>query len=227
MTAPSLLRFGAWLNSLLLAVVIIALVDIAEAARGIVVYKRGSRDYGIVNGRAGFALLEWYGGNEPSEGDELAGNLASYGMKTLRNVTADVDTIVSVEEYGLSRSSAIERYGSYCLYQARAKESPPTAEGLYVASSLAARLGHRRDYEAALRRLQKDFPQHRLARHAALDLARAASIRNDWNDAEVLARCRRECRSLDALSRIGGSGSCARTATAVPAGSRRLRTGCG
>jgi tetratricopeptide (TPR) repeat protein len=53
---------------------------------------------------------------------------------------------------------------------------------------LAARLGHRGDQEAALRRLQKDFPGHRLARHAALDLAKVAIIRSNWTDAVVLAR---------------------------------------
>jgi hypothetical protein len=44
-----------------------------HAARGIVVYKKSGCDYYIVNTQLGYALLEWYGGNDPDEGDIIVG----------------------------------------------------------------------------------------------------------------------------------------------------------
>ena len=73
-------------------------------------------------------------------------------------------------------------------YQARISESPATAEGLYEAATVAGRLGRARDQEAAWRRLRKEFPDHALARRAALDLANAAFKRKEFKEASVLAR---------------------------------------
>jgi hypothetical protein len=94
--------------------VLLMVQGVAEAARGVVAYKRGRCDYYIVNAGMGYALLEWYGGNDPSEGDQLAGDFESYGMKTIQNLTADSETQVWVEEYALSRSSVIEQYRRNC-----------------------------------------------------------------------------------------------------------------
>jgi TolA-binding protein len=73
-------------------------------------------------------------------------------------------------------------------YQARITESPPSPEGLYEAASIAGRLGRAKDQEAAWRRLRKEFPDHPLARRAALDLANTAFKRKEWKDASALAR---------------------------------------
>ena len=139
------------------------------------------------------ALLEWrgrndlYGGNYPNKGEEVAGHVESYGLKTLRNVTTGSRTIVRVEEYGLSRSRAIERHVSHCLYQEGLK-ALLTAEGLYAVASALAQLDRVPDHEAAMRRLHREFPQHTLARRAALHLAYAAFRRSQWEEAVTLGR---------------------------------------
>ncbi len=84
-------------------------------------------------------------------------------------------------------------------YQARINESPPTPEGLYEAAAIAGRLGRPRDQEAAWRRLRKEFPEHALARRAALDLANVFFKRKEWKDAATLARI--AARSDDAAIR--------------------------
>jgi len=84
------------------------------AAKGVVVYYKSGCDYYIVETNMGFALLEWYGGNDPGEGDTLVGDFESYGMKDIYNLTADAETTVWVEDYWLSRDSAIEKYYEKC-----------------------------------------------------------------------------------------------------------------
>ena len=88
--------------------------DDASAAKGVVVAYPSGCDYYIVETNRGYALLEWYGGNDPSEGDTLVGDFEGYGMKTIYNITADRETRVWVEDYMLSESSAIEQYYEQC-----------------------------------------------------------------------------------------------------------------
>src|SRR5262249_47307375 len=83
------------------------------AESGLVVKKSGW-DYYLVETAMGSALLEWYGGNDPDEGDTLVGEYESYGMKDIFNVTAGSETRVWVEDFWLSRSSAIEKYRAKC-----------------------------------------------------------------------------------------------------------------
>ncbi|MBI4593206.1 MAG: tetratricopeptide repeat protein [Candidatus Rokubacteria bacterium] len=66
-------------------------------------------------------------------------------------------------------------------------QTPPTPEGLADAAAVAGRLGRARDQEAAWRKLRAQFPEHALARRAALDLASAAFKRKDWKEAVTLA----------------------------------------
>ena len=44
------------------------------AAQGVVVLKKAGCDYYIVETKMGFALLEWYGGNDPDVGDTIVGD---------------------------------------------------------------------------------------------------------------------------------------------------------
>jgi hypothetical protein len=87
---------------------------IAQAARGTVVYNRSGCDYFIVSTQASFALLEWYGGHDPAEGDAVAGDFETYGMKDIFDLTADAETQVWVEDFWLSRSDVIEKYWGKC-----------------------------------------------------------------------------------------------------------------
>lgn len=54
-----------------------------DAAKGVVVLYKAGCSYYIVETNLGFAILEWYGGSDPSEGDVLVGDYESYGMKTI------------------------------------------------------------------------------------------------------------------------------------------------
>ena len=79
-----------------------------NAAKGVVVLYKPGCDYYIVETTMGYALLEWYGGNDPSEGDTLVGDYESYGMKDIYNISADSETKVWVEEFWLSKGSVLE-----------------------------------------------------------------------------------------------------------------------
>jgi hypothetical protein len=103
--------------SLMLVLVVLiwlAFSRTAFAANGEVVLKNRGCDYFIVESNMGFAILEWYGGNDPSEGDILVGNYESYGMKDIYNETADAELRVWVDNFWLSKSRAIERYYDKC-----------------------------------------------------------------------------------------------------------------
>ncbi len=87
---------------------------VASGAKGVVVYYKSGCDYYVVQSNMGYALLEWYGGNDPNEGDVLAGEFEAYGMKQIYNLTADAETTVWVEDFWLSKDNVIEQYFSHC-----------------------------------------------------------------------------------------------------------------
>ena len=86
----------------------------------------------------------------------------------------------------------LARYGDRTAlqdtYKALLEQTPPTPEALYDAGAIAGRLGRPKDQEAAWRRLRKEFPDHPIARRAALDLANAAFKRKDWKEAAAQAQ---------------------------------------
>jgi hypothetical protein len=98
----------------LLFIVSILFSSLASAEKGEVVHYKSGCDYYIVDASMGYALLEWYGGNDPSEGDTLVGDFDVYGMKKIYNISADSETQVWVEDYMLSKDSAIEMYYEKC-----------------------------------------------------------------------------------------------------------------
>jgi hypothetical protein len=102
------------LFGVLLIINFVALTGTAYAAKGVVVYKKGLCDYFIVETNLGYALLEWYGGYDPDEGDIIVGDFESYGFKEVYDLTTDTETHVWVEDYWLTRSSAIEQYFDKC-----------------------------------------------------------------------------------------------------------------
>lgn len=83
-------------------------------AKGAVVLRKDGCDYFLVETTMGFALLEWYGGNDPELGDVLVGDFESYGTKDIYNLTADAETRVWVEEYWLGEDRAIEELYEKC-----------------------------------------------------------------------------------------------------------------
>ena len=80
------------------------LPTLANAAKGVVVYNKPDCEHYIVQTNLGFALLQWFGGNYPNEGNILVGDFESFGMKDIYNITADAETRVWVEEFGLPKN---------------------------------------------------------------------------------------------------------------------------
>lgn len=99
---------------LALLVMLLVAAPSARASKGSVVYYKSGCDYYIVETPAGYSLLEWYGGNDPSVGDVLVGSFESYGMKEIHNLTADSETSVWVEDFWLSKDRVIEKYFDKC-----------------------------------------------------------------------------------------------------------------
>ena len=110
------IHFGANKMKQLLAATLLSLTMLqsAIAAQGKVVFKKSGCDYYIVETNMGFALLEWFGGNDPDVGDTIVGDFEKYGMKTLHNLTRDSETKVWVEDFWLSKNRAIEKYVEKC-----------------------------------------------------------------------------------------------------------------
>ena len=103
------------LPSMLTVVVFLLLAPlVAHAAKGVVVLYKSGCSYYIVETTMGYAILEWYGGNDPSKGDVLAGDYETYGMKDIYNLTADAQTRAWVEDFWLSKTRAIEKYYDKC-----------------------------------------------------------------------------------------------------------------
>lgn len=73
-------------------------------------------------------------------------------------------------------------------YRRLLDQSPPTAEGLYDAGVIASKLGRAKDADVAWARLRKEFPDHALAKRAALELSQAAFTRNAFKDSSALAQ---------------------------------------
>lgn len=85
-----------------------------HAETAVVVYKQSGCDYFIANGPQGLYVLEWYGGYDPDRGDLVAGDIYSYGMKEVRYPQHEAKGTVWVEDYGLSRDSAVEKWQDHC-----------------------------------------------------------------------------------------------------------------
>ena len=105
-------NFKWWITIALTFLIVIP--SLATAAKGVIVYYKSGCDYYIVETNRGYALLEWYGGNDPNEGDAIVGDYESYGMKNIFNISADSETRVWVEDYGLSKDRIIEKYYEKC-----------------------------------------------------------------------------------------------------------------
>jgi hypothetical protein len=81
-----------------------------------VIFKRsGCRDYFLADGDSGGTyLLEWYGGHDPREGESIVGEIRSYGFKDVFYPDSGRSGRIYVDDYMLSRSSAIEKLREKC-----------------------------------------------------------------------------------------------------------------
>jgi hypothetical protein len=81
----------------------------------VVLKRSGCSGYFLADGDSGGVyLLEWYGGYDPSVGDSIAGDLKSYGMKDVIYTNNNQTGRVYVDDYSLSKSSAIEKIKDKC-----------------------------------------------------------------------------------------------------------------
>jgi hypothetical protein len=99
--------------TILVLVAIPSAVD-AKSVKGVVVYDKGCRSYFIVQTAMGYALLQWYGGKLPSNGDEFVGDFEMYGMKDIYNLSSSGSTKVWVDEFWLSKSRVLEKLADKC-----------------------------------------------------------------------------------------------------------------
>jgi hypothetical protein len=105
------------LNKLTLLILVLVAIPSSAGAKsvtGVVVYDKGCRSYFIVETTMGYALLQWYGGKLPSNGDEIVGNFEMYGMKDIYNISRSGSTKVWVEEFWLSKSRVLEKLADKC-----------------------------------------------------------------------------------------------------------------
>jgi len=101
------------LSFIFILLMIIPVILFADNAQ-IVIYKSGCNDYFIADGDHGYYLLEWYGGYDPSQGDNIIGEINSFGMKNVYYPESSRDGIVYVDDYGLSKNEAMEKYIEKC-----------------------------------------------------------------------------------------------------------------
>ncbi len=73
-------------------------------------------------------------------------------------------------------------------YKALLDQEPPTADALYEAAQIAARLARAKDQDTAWKKLHAQFPDHPLTRQLARDLANAAFKHKRWKDASALGQ---------------------------------------
>jgi hypothetical protein len=86
----------------------------AYGERATVMHKLSGCDYFMVQSSTGYGILEWYGGHDPDKDDILVGKFGSYGMTDAHDETADEDIRVWVEEYALTKATALEKLVDQC-----------------------------------------------------------------------------------------------------------------
>lgn len=100
-------------SSIALSLVLLATNALAEQAV-VVLYQSGCRSYFIADSPHGYYLLEWYGGYDPSKGDMIVGDIASYGFKDVHYPKQDRKGRIYVDDYDLSKDRVLEKYCEKC-----------------------------------------------------------------------------------------------------------------
>ncbi len=79
-----------------------------------VTYRKSGCDYFVLENNSGFIVAEWMGGNDPDLGDKIAGDFKSYGTKEFYNNTRKRDCKFWIEDYALSKESAMKKISEHC-----------------------------------------------------------------------------------------------------------------
>lgn len=94
-----------------LALYVVAIPSAALAEKGIVVAECGSRV--LISAPLGYIIADAYG-LTPPKGETLVGEIESYGLKTVFGLGADRDYRIYVDDFWLSRESALEKFYENC-----------------------------------------------------------------------------------------------------------------
>lgn len=111
--SKSLHHFGRWLRFLPCLGFLLFAVP-ASADIGIVSHRIHGCEWFLVESESGFVLMEWYGGNDPDRDDEIVGEIEIFGFQDLFNNTADEELQVYIDDYMLSKTSALEKLYEEC-----------------------------------------------------------------------------------------------------------------
>lgn len=97
---------------LLAALAVLAGAALADTAT--VTHRLASCDWFLAESDEGFIVLEWYGGNEPEEGDVLFGDFSVYGFADVYNVTAESEVYLWLDDYMLDEEAALQQLVDDC-----------------------------------------------------------------------------------------------------------------
>lgn len=100
---------------ILLCLVLLPQRSVEAASKRCTVVRRISGcDYFMVETATDYAVLEWMGGHDPDKDDKLVGDLSTFGFKTFLDDTADDTIHIYVEDYALTKMSALEKLTEKC-----------------------------------------------------------------------------------------------------------------
>jgi hypothetical protein len=90
-------------------------VSTAFAGKATVVLRKRSCDYFLVQTTTGdYSLLEWMSGYDPEKGDAIVGDFNTFGSQDMYCTTSDEEVSVYVEDYMMSKTSALEQFYEQC-----------------------------------------------------------------------------------------------------------------
>ena len=79
-----------------------------------VVFRKRGCEYMILENNRGYIVAEWMGGNDTDQGDNIGGNLNSYGTKEFYNLSRNSKTKLWIDDYMLSKDRALEKINDKC-----------------------------------------------------------------------------------------------------------------
>jgi hypothetical protein len=80
----------------------------------VVVYRRSSCDYFMLENSSGYIVAEWMGGNDPDEGDKITGDFNSFGTHDFYNQTKDSESNLWIDDFMLSKEDALDKIKEEC-----------------------------------------------------------------------------------------------------------------
>lgn len=108
-----------WLIACLVLCALHAPQAMAGKDNGLVAHMDSGCDFIVVQTHYAWALVQWYGGARPNDGDILLGEFGSYRMQTMYNRTRQANVEVLADRYWLTEDEAFARYADQCRKESR------------------------------------------------------------------------------------------------------------